>query len=100
MINTANNVEEDDINKDSQRASSSDQNRKVVDLLQSLLTERHSTSTSAVDDNRYDSSTNEDQHDHIREVGIIIDNAGYEIVSDLLLVVYKDVADQINFHVT
>ena len=44
MINIANDVEEDedDINKDSQRASSSDQNSKVVDL---LLTERHSTTS-------------------------------------------------------
>jgi len=109
-------LKNDDNKQDSQRAGTitygssidsirsyilDDQTRKVVDLLQSLLTEKHSTSTSAVDDNTYDSRTNEDQHDRIREVGIIIDNAGYEIVSDLLLgycLVYIGVVDQITFH--
>jgi len=109
-------LKNDDNKQDSQRAGTitygssidsirsyilDDQTRKVVDLLQSLLTEKHSTSTSTIDDNTYDSRTNEDQHDRIREVGIIIDNAGYEIVSDLLLgycLVYIGVVDQITFH--
>ena len=104
----------DDNNKDSQRAGTitygssiesirsyilDDQTSKVVDLLQSLLTERYATNS--IDANGYDSSTNEGKHYRSREVGIIIDNAGYEIVSDLLLgycLVFIGVADQITFH--
>jgi len=125
-VDSTNDIAQNDNNnnKDNQRAGTisygssiesirsyilDDQTTNVVDLLQSLFTERNNVhnkdesnrnddGNSNCDDN---SINNQGNHCRLREIGIIIDNAGYEIVSDLLLgycLVFIGVADQITFH--